>query len=203
MALKIGRLEIGYRLLISLTAIAIAYGYLGSYICLFWLEQSYWTAGLLCLLAASGIFAMPRSLGGLIAAIAAIITIYINSNLTNSLIGAAICLYLYWIGFQDVRYNSALNKKLSIIDLLATAITITLTVVLAIATFQIPSNWLASLAIGATAAAVTLIGKQIEYLELSTKANFIVLGILMGSGLVIGFAIRVIFYMPKPELIFL
>ncbi len=142
---------------------------------------------------------MPRSLGGLIAAISAIVTIYINSNLTNSLIGAAICLFLYWIGFQDIRYNPAPNKKLSIIDLVATAITITLTVVLAIATFQIPSSWLASLVIGVMAAAVTLIGKQIEYLELSTKANFIILGILMGSGLAIGFAIRTIFYIPlKP-----
>ena len=198
MALKIGRLEIGYRLLISLTAIAIAYGYLGSYICLFWLEQSYWAAGLLFLLAASGIFAMPRSLGGLIAAIAAIITIYINANLNESLIGAAICLFLYWVGFQDIRYNPAPNKKLSIIDLIATALTITLMIALTIATFQIPLSWLASLAIGIIAAAVTLIGKQIEYLELSTKENFILLGILTGSSLVIGFAIRVIFYLPKP-----
>lgn len=199
MAFKIGRLEIGLRLLVSLTAIMIAYGYLGSYICLFWLEKSYWTTGSLFLLAASGIFAMPRSLGGLIAAIAAIVTIYINSHLNNSLIGAAICLFLYWIGFQDIRYNPAPNKKLSIIDLIATAITITLTIVFAIATFQLPSSWLASLLIGAIAAAVTLIGKQIEYLELSTKTNFIILGILMGSSLAIGFAIRLILYMPRPE----
>ncbi len=198
MAFKIGRLEIGLRLLVSFTAIAIAYGYLGSYICLFWLEKSYWTTGLLLLLAASGIFAMPRSLGGLIAAIAAIVTIYINSNLTNSLIGAAICLFLYWIGFQDIRYNPSPNKKLSIVDLLATAITIALMIFLAIATFQIPSSLLASLTVGAMAAAVTLIGKQIEYLELSTKANLIILGLLIGSSLAIGFATRVMFYLPKP-----
>jgi hypothetical protein len=200
MALKIGRLEIGYRLLISLIAIAIGYGYLGSYICLFWLQKSYWITSSLFLLATSGIFAMPRSLGGLIAAIAAIVTIYINSSLTDSLIGGAICLFLYWVGFQDIRYNSAPNKKLSIIDLLATAITIALMIFLTIATFQIPLSWLASLAIGVMAAAVTLIGKQIEYIELSTKANFIIIGILTGSSLAIGFAIRIIFYLPKPEI---
>ena len=199
MALKIGRLEVGLRLLVSLIAIAIAYGYLGSYICLFWLEKSYWITSLLFLLAASGIFALPRSLGGLIAAIAAIATIYLNSShLTDSLIGAAICAFLYWIGFQDIRYNPAPDKKLSIIDLLATAFTIALMIMIAIATFQIPSSWLASLAIGVMAAAVTLIGKQIEYLELSTKANFLLLAILTGISFAIGFAIRIIFYMPKP-----
>jgi hypothetical protein len=73
-------------------------------------------------------------------------------------------------------------------------------IALTIATFQIPLSWLASLTIGIIAAAVTLIGKQIEYLELSTKDNFILLGILTGSSLVIGIAIRVIFYLPKPNI---
>ncbi|MCA6575466.1 MAG: hypothetical protein IM549_20090, partial [Pseudanabaena sp. M53BS1SP1A06MG] len=59
-------------------------------------------------------------------------------------------------------------------------------------------SWIASLAIGLLAATITLIGKQIQYLELSTIKNFIILGILTSSSLAIGFVVRTIFYTPKP-----
>ena len=199
MALKIGRIEIGYRLLISLTAIAIAYGYLGSYLSILWKSDNYLIAGLLFVLAISGIFAIPQSLGGLLAAIASVISVYWQSNLIFCLITASICLVLYWLGFADIRYNPAPERKLSIIEIIATVITIALTIAFTISLFQIHLNWFASLASGAIAAAITLIGKQIRYLELRQSMNLVIIGILASSSLAIGFAIKLIFYTPKPD----
>lgn len=206
MALKIGRLEVGLRLLVSFISIAIAYGYLGSYLSKLLSSSNYspssgnhLVAGSLIALAIAGVFAIPQSLGGLLAAIAALGVVYWQSNLINSLITVAVCLLLYWLGFADLRYNPAPDKKLSIIEILATLVTVALTVAIAISMFQIPENRLASAAIGAIGASFTMIGKQIQYLELRPAANFIILGILSSSSLIIGFVIRAIFYTPKPS----
>ena len=164
MALKIGRLEVGLRLLVSFISIAIAYGYLGSYLSKLLSSSNYspssgnhLVAGSLIALAIAGVFAIPQSLGGLLAAIAALGVVYWQSNLINSLITVAISM------------------------------------------FQIPESRLASAAIGAIGASFTMIGKQIQYLELRPAANFIILGILSSSSLIIGFVIRAIFYTPKPS----
>ena len=195
MALKIGRLEIGYRLLISLTAIAIAYGWLGASLCTLLRYGNYPIAGLLLTLAITAIFAIPQSLGGLLAAIAAIITVYWqSSNITYSLITAIACLALYLLGFQDLRYYPAPDKKLSILEIVATVITIAFTVAIALIISQTPSSWLTSAAIGAIAGAITLVGKQLSYIDLSQKSIWRLLGIVNGSSLAIGYAIVAIFY---------
>lgn len=113
MALKIGGFEIGVRLLASLAAIAIAYGYLGNSLCTLLRFGKYPIASLLSMLAIAGIFAIPLSLGGLLAAIAAIFTVYwqSQSNLTLSLITAIACLAIYLLGFRDVRYEPAPDKN--------------------------------------------------------------------------------------------
>jgi hypothetical protein len=198
MALKIGKLEIGYRLLISLTAIAIAYGYLGGYLCSALRYDNYLIAVLLVALATSGIFAIPQSLGGLLAAIASVATVYWqSSSLTYTVISAITCLSLYLLGFQDVRYESAPDKKLSIVEIVATVITIAFTVAIALIISQthLPLNWLTSIAIGSIAGAITLVGKQLIYVDLSQKAIWRLLGIVSASSMAIGFAIRVIFPM--------
>jgi len=198
MAIKIGRIEIGLRLLLSFVAISIAYGYLGSYLSILFKERNYSLVSLCAALAIGGVFAIPQSLGGLLAAIAAIAIVYWQANLSGSLITFGVCLFLYWLGFQDVRYNAAPDKKLSIIEIIATVVTIALSVAISISLFQIPTQWLASLVIGVFAAAITLIGKQIRYLELPLTTNFIILGIISSSSLAIGFAIKAIFYSPRP-----
>jgi len=198
MALKIGRVEVGLRLLISLATIAIAYGYLGSYISTLVTDRNYPIASLLLGLAIAGIFAIPQSLGGLLAAIASVIIVYWQSGFMPSLVTLGVCLVLYWLGFVDVGYSAEPDKKLSIIEILSTIVTFALAIAFTIALLQIPSSWIASVAVGLLAATITLIGKQIQYLELSTIKNFIVLGILTSSSLAIGFAIRAIFYTPKP-----
>ena len=148
MALKIGRIEIGLRLLLSFAAIAIAYGYLGSYISILFKADNYLTASLVLILAIAGVFAIPQSVGGLLAAIAAIAIVCWQASLTSGLITVGVCLFLYWLGFQDVRYNPAPDKKLSIFEIIATVVTIALSVVVSISLFQISIQWLASLAIG-------------------------------------------------------
>ncbi|MFM7888208.1 MAG: hypothetical protein ACKPCM_16295 [Pseudanabaena sp.] len=198
MALKIGRVEVGLRLLLSFTTMAIAYAYLGSYISTLVTERNYQIASLLLGLAVAGIFAIPQSLGGLLAAIASVIIVYCQAGLMPSFVTLGVCLILYWVGFADVGYSAKPDKKLSIIEILSTIVTFALAIALTITLFQIPSSWIASLVIGLLAATITLIGKQIQYLELSTIKNFIILGILTSSSLVIGFAIRAIFYTPKP-----
>ena len=197
MALKIGKLEIGYRLLVSLTGLAIAYGYLGSSLCTLLRYNNYPIAGLLFMLAIAAIFAIPQSLGGLLAAIASVFTVYWqSSNITYSLITAIACLGLYLLGFQDVRYNSAPDKKLSIFEIVATVITIAFTVTISIIILQtqVPLNWITSAAIGAIAGAITLVGKQLSYIDLSQKSIWRLFGIVNVSSLAIGFAIGVIIY---------
>ena len=199
MALKIGRVEIGFQALFSLTAIAIAYAYLGSYSrTLLSQPDNYFKAGLLFMLAIAAIFAIPQSLGGLLAAIAAIFTVYwqSQSNLTLSLITAIACLTIYLLGSQDLRYEAAPDKKLSIVEIVATVITIAFTVAIAliISQIQAPINWIVSIAIGAIAGAITLIGKQLSYLDLSQKVIWRLFGILSMSSLAIGFAIRAFLY---------
>ena len=196
MALKIGRIEIGLRLLLSFVAIAIAYGYLGSYLSILFKADNYLTASLVMILAIAGVFAIPQSVGGLLAAIAAIAVVCWQASLTSGLITVGVCLFLYWLGFQDVRYNPAPDKKLSIFEIIATVVTIALSVVVSSSLFQISIQWLASLAIGVFAGAITLIGKQIKYLELPPTKNFIMLGTLSGISLVIGFLVKFIFFSP-------
>ncbi len=195
MALKIGRLEIGYRLLISLTAIAIAYGWVGSQLSTLFRFGDYLGLVLLFLLAVAGTFAIPLSVGGLLAAIASVITVYWQtSDLTYSLITPGVCLGLYLIGFQDVRYDPAPEKKLSILEIIATVITIGFMVQMSLLILQTPSSWLTSTAIGAIAAAITLIGRQFAYIDLPQKMIWQLFGGVTISSLAIGFAIRAIIY---------
>ncbi len=203
MALKIGRIEIGYRLLISLIAIAIAYGWLGASLCTLWRFGNYPIAGLLLTLAITAIFAIPQSLGGLLAAIAAIIAVYWqSSNITYSLITAIACLAIYLLGFQDLRYHPDPDEKLSILEIVATVITIAFTVAIALIISQTPSNWLTSITIGAIAGAITLVGKQLSDIDLSEKSIWRLLGIVNGSSLALGYLIRAILYaiVKEPQL---
>ncbi|WP_103669100.1 hypothetical protein [Pseudanabaena sp. BC1403] len=195
MALKIGRLEIGYRLLISLTAIAIAYGWVGSQLSTLFRFGDYLSIGFLFMLAVAGTFSIPQSVGGLLAAIAAVITVYWQtSDLTYSLITAGVCLGMYLLGFQDVRYDPAPEKKLSILEISATLITIGFMVQMSLLILQTPSSWLTSTAIGAIAAAITLIGRQFAYIDLPQKMIWQLFGGVTISSLAIGFAIRAIIY---------
>ena len=200
MALKIGRLEIGYRLLISLTAIAIAYGWIGTQLCTLLRVGDYLVGGLLFGLSVVAIFAIPQSLGGLLAAIAAVITVYWQySDITYSLITAGVCLGLYLIGFQDVRYDTAPEKKLSIIEIIATSITIGFMVQTSLLVLLTPISWMTSAAIGAIAAAITLIGRQLAYIDLSKKMIWQLFGGVTISSLAIGFVIRAILYATTRE----
>ena len=200
MALKLGRLEIGYRLLISLTAIAIAYGYVGAHLSTLFRFGDYLSVGFLFMLAVVSIVAIPQSVGGLLAAIAAVLTVYWQtSNVTYSLITASVCLGLYFLGFQDVRYESDPDKKLSIIEVVATLITIGFTVQTTLLILQTPSSWLTSTAIGAIAGAITLVGKQLIYIDLPQKTIWKLFGSVTSISLAIGFAIVAIFFIPKPS----
>ena len=195
MALKIGRLEIGYRLLISLTAIAIAYGWIGTQLCTLLRVGDYLVVGLLFVLSVVAIFAIPQSLGGLLAAIAAVITVYWqSSDITYSLIAAGVCLVMYLIGFQDVRYDAAPEKKLSILEIIATLITIGFTVQTSLLVLLNAISWVTSAAIGALAGAITLIGKQLSYCDFPQKTIWIIFGSVTGSSLAIGFVVRLILY---------
>ncbi|WP_434685372.1 hypothetical protein [Pseudanabaena minima] len=195
MALKIGKLEIGYRLLISLTVIAIAYGWIGTQLCTLLRVGDYLVVGLLFVLSVVAIFAIPQSLGGLLAAIAAVITIYWqSSDITYSLITACVCLAMYLIGFQDVRYDAAPEKKLSILEVIATLITIGFMVQTSLLVLLNAISWVTSAAIGALAGAITLIGKQLSYTDFPQKTIWIIFGSVTFSSLAIGFVVRLILY---------
>jgi hypothetical protein len=195
MALKIGRLEIGYRLLISLTAISISYGWIGTQLSTLFHFGDYLGLVFLFVLALAGTFAIPISVGGLLAAIAAVATVYWQTSDVNySLITAGVCLGLYLLGFQDVRYDPAPEKKLSILEIIATVITIGFMVQMSLLILQTPSSWQTSTAIGAIAAAITLIGRQFVYIDLSQKMIWQLFGGVTISSLAIGFAIRAIIY---------
>ena len=195
MALKIGRLEIGYRLLISLTAIASAYGWVGSQLSTLFYFGDYLGLVFLFVFALAGTFAIPQSVGGLLAAIAAVITVYWQtSDINYSLITTGVCLALYLLGFQDVRYDPAPEKKLSILEIIATVITIGFMVQMSLLILQIPSSWLTSAAIGAIAAAITLVGRQFVYIDLPQKMIWQLFGGVTIASLAIGFAVRVIIF---------
>jgi uncharacterized membrane protein YoaK (UPF0700 family) len=187
-------------LLISLTAIAIAYGWIGTQLCTLLRVGDYLVGGLLFVLSVVAIFAIPQSLGGLLAAIAAVITVYWqSSDITYSLITAAVCLGLYLIGFQDVRYDTAPEKKLSIIEIIATLITIGFMVQTSLLVLLTPSSWVTSAAIGAIAGAITLVGKQLSYTDFPQKTIWIIFGSVTFSSLAIGFVIRAILYATTRE----
>ena len=195
MALKIGRLEIGYRLLISLTAIAIAYGWIGTQLCTLLRVGDYLVGGLLFVLSVVAIFAIPQSLGGLLAAIAAVITVYWqSSDITYSLITTGVCLGMYLLNFQDLRYEPQPEKPLSIVEIVATVVTITFTVVITLFILQPPATWLTTSAIGAIAGAITVVGKQFNYIDLPQQTIWRLFGGVTISSLAIGFVIRVIIY---------
>lgn len=197
MALKLGKIEIGYRLLISMVMIAIAYGFLGSELCKAMWANNYLNSFLLLALSVAGTFAIPQSLGGLLAAIAAVTTVYWqSSNLTYTIACAIACLVIYWLGFQDIRYEPAPDKKLSRVEIVATVITIAFTVVIAliISQTQVPLNLMTCIAIGAIAGAITLVGKQLLYIDLSPKEIWRLFGIVTASSFAIGIIIRIILY---------
>lgn len=194
MALKIGKLELGYRLLISLTGVAIAYGWLGAYICSLLNNGSYLEAGLILGLAVGAALAIPASLGGLLAAIAAIGIVYWKVDLTASIIAAIACLVLYIFGFQDVRYEPEPDKKLSIFEIIATIITISFSVIVSLLVLQSRSSWLTYIGIGTIAGAITLVGKQLLYTDLPKKLIWRLFGIVTFSSFAIGLVVRAILY---------
>jgi len=147
------------------------------------------------MLAVVSIFAIPQSVGGLLAAIAAVIVVYWQSSkITYSLITAGVCLGLYLLSFPDVRYDPEPDKKLSILEISATVITIGFMVQIALLILLNPSSWLTSTAIGAISSAITLIGKQLIYTDLPKKTIWKLFGFVSVSSLAIGFVIRAILY---------
>jgi hypothetical protein len=203
MALKIGKLEIGARLLISLIAIAIAYGLAGAQVCNLWWANDYLNASLLFLLSTMAILAIPQSLGGLLAAIVAVIIVYWqSSNITYSLITAGVCLGLYLLNFQDLRYDPAPDKKLAIREIVATVITIAFMGAMTWLVVKSPSSWLNMALIGAVAAAITLVGKQLLDTGLSQKNIWKLFGIVTASSFAIGCVVNIIFLsIPRESLL--
>jgi hypothetical protein len=67
---------------------------------------------------------------------------------------------------------------------------------------QYPSSWLLSIAIGAIAGAITLVGKQLIYADLPIKTIAVIFGAVTTSSLIIGLVVRLISYLiyPTPEL---
>ena len=195
MALKIGKLEIGARLLISLIAIAIAYGLAGAQLFTLLRTEDYLNAGLLFLLSTMAILAIPQSLGGLLAAIVAVIIVYWqSSNITYSLITSGVCLGLYLLNFQDLRYDPAPDKKLAIREIVATVITIAFMVTMTWLILQSPASWVNMTLIGAVAAAITLVGKQLLDTELTQRNIWKLFGIVTASSFAIGLVSRAIIY---------
>jgi hypothetical protein len=195
MALKIGKLEIGARLLISLIAIAIAYGLAGAQLFTLLRTEDYLNAGLLFLLSTMAILAIPQSLGGLLAAIVAVIIVYWqSSNITYSLITSGVCLGLYLLNFQDLRYDPAPDKKLAIREIVATVITIAFMVTMTWLILQSPASWVNMTLIGAVAAAITLLGKQLLDTELTQRNIWKLFGIVTASSFAIGLVSRAIIY---------
>lgn len=193
MVVKIGKIAIGLRLFISLIAIAITYGYIGIELYQAIRLNDYAIAAYMILLAILGIVAIPQSLGGLLAAIAAIVTVYFKSNLNYSLITACVCLGLYFANFNDLRYEAQTDKKLSIWEIIATMITIAITIQGTILISTKPITWLTSVAIGAIAAAITLVGKQLLDTDLPAPTIWKIFAIVTGGSMAIGFVIRWIF----------
>ncbi|PZU97147.1 MAG: hypothetical protein DCE90_08425 [Pseudanabaena sp.] len=202
MALKVGKIEIEYRLLISLVAIAIAYGYLGSELGSMIKFGKYFEATLLLAIAVLAALAMPQSLGGLLAAIAMVILVYLKTSLNYAAIAAVTCLAIYFLGFQEVKYQSDAAKKLTPIEIAATLMTVVFGAQVAWLILQYPSSWLLSIAIGAIAGAITLVGKQLLYTDLPIKTIAIIFGAVTTSSLIIGLVVRLITYalFPMPEL---
>lgn len=202
MVVKIGKIAIGLRLFISLAAIAMTYGYIGSELYQVIRLNDYAIAAYMIFLALLGIVAIPQSLGGLLAAIAAIITVYFKSNLNYSLITACVCLGLYLASFNDLRYEAQTEKKLSIWEIIATIVTIALTVQGTLLFTTKPLTWLTSAAIGAIAAAITLVGKQLLDTDLPSQTIWKIFAIVTGSSMAIGFVISLITYLTsKPSFI--
>ena len=194
MAIKIGWLEIGYRSLVSLTVIALTYGYWGSHLCTLIRYQDYLNTAIFGTIAIAAAVAIPLSLGGLLAAIAAIVTVYFSSGLNQSLLTLGTCLGLYVLSFTDIRYEAAPEKKLSLIEILATIVTIIFMIASCQLILQNSVSWLNSVVIGAIAAAITLIGKQLLDNGISPKRVWRFFGILTLISLAIGFAIQAIAY---------
>ncbi len=194
MVVKIGKIAIGLRLFISLAAIAITYGYIGSELNQVMRLNNYAIAAYMTFLALLGIVAIPQSLGGLLAAIAAIVTVYFKSNLNYSLITAGVCLGLYLANFNDLRYEAQTDKKLSIWEIIATIVTIALTIQGTLLLTAKPVTWLTSAAIGAIAAAITLVGKQLSDTDLPPQTTWKIFAIVTGSSMAIGFVSSLIFY---------
>ncbi|MDX2256891.1 MAG: hypothetical protein NW214_15370 [Pseudanabaenaceae cyanobacterium bins.39] len=201
MALKVGKLEIGWRLFISLSAIAIAYGFIGAQLVNLTRFHDYWIAGLILIVSILAAIAIPQSIGGLLGAIAVIFTVYLRSDLNNSLITTGVCLALYILSFADFSYEANTDQKLSIWEIIATVVTIAFTVSAAMLVLRQPVTWVQSGAVGVIAAAITLVGKQFLDTGLTPKAIAKIFAIVTGSSLAIGIIYRIIFYLIfyKPE----
>jgi hypothetical protein len=77
---------------------------------------------------------------------------------------------------------------------MATLITVGFMVQTSLLVLQIPISWLTSGAIGAIAGAITLIGKQFNYIDLSQQTIWRLFGGVTVSSLAIGFITRAIIY---------
>jgi hypothetical protein len=123
-----------------------------------------------------------------------IIVYWQSSNITYSLITSGVCLGLYLLNFQDLRYDPAPDKKLAIREIVATVITIAFMVTMTWLVLQSPASWVNMTLIGAVAAAITLVGKQLLDTELTQRNIWKLFGIVTASSFAIGLIIRAIIY---------
>jgi hypothetical protein len=187
------------QLLIPLLAIAIGYAILGHTLADMYRAHIFdlWQAVLIWLgVIVLGAVAIPVGLGGIIAALAAVIIIFTKLGWGAALLGAVITVVIMWLGLQetDPKEEQAGLVTIQWYEYAGVVLMVAVAVLLTNAVFRQFVGTVATILTGAIGGAIVVIGPQIRDLGIPPSDRLKLMGITMGTGFLIGLVHGLITY---------
>jgi hypothetical protein len=189
MYIKVKGIYVKLLLLIPLIILFLGYSLLGRSLYILY-QQDNAASSLIALvvcLSLAGVWALPQNLGGIIAALGCLILTFAWAGPMPCAIATVTAAIFAWIGLRDADYgNPDSERNLTWQEWLAVVITILLPLPIARVMLQSLTGYPQSIALGALAGIMAILGPQIKSAELPAKFVFQLLMAIVLLGLFIG-----------------
>jgi len=172
---------------LPVVAIFSGYGFLGRFLRVIALDGAnslilflLWTLGL------GGVWALSREIGGLLATVLALGLVFKLGGVGSGFIALVAASCTMWLGFLQTDRERSPNQNLTLSEIGAVIVILSLAVFITLATYQILSGDVAAVISGAIAGSYTVIGAQIKASGITTKQALQFVALVAFLGMAIG-----------------
>lgn len=173
-------------LLIGAIILTIGYGFLGNFLYNAYRRSDLLVASVILVIALASIWALPKNLGGIFAAIAMLTMAYVNLGFGTGLLATAICIAIFWLGLIDADYSVTQAPKIMWWEWIAIAINLSLSLILGLVILQNFSGNMGGIVLGILAGTVVVLAAQIKSAELAKKQALVFSSWIVLTGLIAG-----------------